>query len=118
MERRHQADTVKDQRRSHRYRFKREIEVRIVRNGKRETIRGSSLDITVNGMSALMDTPLCPGEIVEIILPGRLPGLSISLRATIVNEKNSRCGFRFFKLTPEQAEYMKRTIETVLLESD
>jgi hypothetical protein len=111
-----QRGTRPDQRRSARHAYITEIEIGIKRTGDWHILRGCSVDLTLTGMSAFLEPILRPGEVVTIKLPARGNETSITLRATVVNQKDSRCGFRFFPLVPEQADFMKRLIEMALAE--
>ena len=76
------------------------ITLRYLMAGGIRTSRGISLDISEEGLGAIVQGDLCLGETVEIDL--RMPENPLSTVAIVRHTSSVRSGFEFLGLTPEE----------------
>lgn len=83
-----------------RYLFSVPVTLRRLVSGGFQTTRGMSLDISEGGVSAVVQANLSVGETVEINLP--LSACPLHTVAIVRHVTDSRSGFEFLGLTPEE----------------
>ena len=88
--------------------FSTPLTLRYLAGGGIRTSRGISLDLSESGVGALVEGGLEVGETVGIDL--KLSGLELNTVAIVRHSSNSRCGFEFLGLTPEERLLLNQVV--------
>jgi TonB family protein len=94
-------------RRGSRYTLQVPLDVTILRWGIPDTVPGRSLNLSPNGIAAILAGELSPGEKVGVEI--RLPQSEVPLqtRALVRHHDKLRCGFEFVGLSDEQKKAIR-----------
>jgi TonB family protein len=107
----HNLTSLSQRRRGSRYTLQVPLDITVLRWGIPDTVPGRSLDLSPNGVAAILAGEFSPGEKVGVEI--RLPQSENPLRtrALVRHHDKLRCGFEFVGLSDEQRKAIRTWAE-------